>query len=107
PIWWFGLILTAMTFSVIYLMLYPGLGSFKGALAWSQGHQVEMNYEHFSDEFAAVREAAMGLSLEELQADEGLMQVAQGVFNRNCTVCHGSDAQGQANLFPNLRSGAW
>jgi hypothetical protein len=30
------LILGLMVFSVAYLMLYPGLGSFKGAMEWSQ-----------------------------------------------------------------------
>lgn len=107
PIWWFWLILSAMMFSVIYLMLYPGLGSFKGALEWSQGHQIEMHYSAFSDEFAEVRQAVAERTLPELQADEEMMRVATGIFNRNCAVCHGADAQGQANLFPNLRSGAW
>jgi cytochrome c oxidase cbb3-type subunit 3 len=37
PMWWFWLILAMMVFSVIYLMLYPGLGSYQGALKWSQG----------------------------------------------------------------------
>lgn len=32
PMWWFWLILATMIFSVIYLMLYPGLGSYSGAL---------------------------------------------------------------------------
>jgi cytochrome c oxidase cbb3-type subunit III len=37
PFWWFWLILSMMVISVVYLMLYPGLGSFEGAFRWSQG----------------------------------------------------------------------
>lgn len=107
PIWWFWLIFAAMIFSVIYLMLYPGLGSFSGALEWSQGHQVQMNYDRFADEFGEIRDDIGAQTLPQLQADDQMMQVAQGVFNRNCAVCHGPEAEGQANLFPNLRSGHW
>ena len=28
PLWWFWLIFSALIFSLIYLLLYPGLGSF-------------------------------------------------------------------------------
>ena len=36
PMWWFWMTLAALVITVIYLMLYPGLGSFSGALKWSQ-----------------------------------------------------------------------
>jgi len=29
PLWWFWMLLGAMVFSLVYLMLYPGLGSFE------------------------------------------------------------------------------
>jgi cytochrome c oxidase cbb3-type subunit 3 len=35
------------------------------------------------------------------------MASAQGVYDRNCAVCHGYEAQGQANLFPNLVDDDW
>ena len=34
PMWWFWLILASLVFSVIYLMLYPCLGSHQGLLNW-------------------------------------------------------------------------
>ena len=37
PMWWFWLTLASLVFSVVYLMLYPGLGSYAGALRWSEG----------------------------------------------------------------------
>jgi cytochrome c oxidase cbb3-type subunit 3 len=35
------------------------------------------------------------------------MHSAQRVFDRNCAVCHGYDAAGQASLFPDLTDAEW
>ena len=107
PMWWFWLILAAMVFSVIYLILYPGMGSFKGTLQWSQGHQIEMSYEHFDHEFASLRADIASRPLAELQEDEALMGTARNIYARECAVCHGPDARGQASLFPDLRDHEW
>ena len=38
PRWWMGLFVITIVFAVVYLVLYPGLGSAKGSLGWtSQG----------------------------------------------------------------------
>ena len=55
PMWWFWLILALMVFSVIYLMLYPGLGSFAGALKWSQGGRLDDSFVVYESEFGGVR----------------------------------------------------
>jgi len=47
PLWWFWLILSAMIFSVIYLMLYPGMGAFRGMLGWSQQSRLEGSFSEF------------------------------------------------------------
>ena len=41
PRWWFNLFLITIIFAGIYLVLYPGLGSFPGVLNWSQASQYE------------------------------------------------------------------
>ena len=41
PMWWFWMTLAALVFTVIYLILYPGLGSFSGTLKWSQHGRLE------------------------------------------------------------------
>lgn len=107
PLWWFWLILAAMVFSVFYLMLYPGLGSYAGAFRWSQGGQYEDHAEDFADEFAAARERLLGMDMAELSDDTEAMRAARRLFLDNCAACHGSDARGQANLFPDLRDEAW
>jgi cytochrome c oxidase cbb3-type subunit 3 len=107
PLWWFWLILSAMVFSVFYLMLYPGLGSYAGAFRWSQGGQYERHAEEFVDEFADNRERLLGLGTEELVADPAAMRAARRLFLDNCSACHGREARGQANLFPDLRDADW
>ena len=107
PMWWFWLILAAMVFSVIYLMLYPGLGSYRGALQWSQGGRLAESAALYGIEFDARRVEIAAAPLETLRADAVVMSSAAGIFERNCAACHGPDAQGQAELFPNLVDDDW
>jgi cytochrome c oxidase cbb3-type subunit III len=107
PVWWFWFILAAMVFSVIYLMLYPGLGSYAGALRWSQGGQLEDHQQDFEREFAAVRETLLAQDVTALAVDPLAMDLAQRLFRDQCSACHGTAALGQASLFPNLRDPEW
>ena len=107
PFWWFWLILSGMIFTAIYLMLYPGLGSFSGALRWSHSGEVTENLKKFQAEHANTNEEINKSSLAQLQARPEIMETAQNLFNQNCSACHGYEAQGQANLFPNLVDNEW
>jgi cytochrome c oxidase cbb3-type subunit 3 len=107
PMWWFWLILSLMVFSVVYLMLYPGLGSYKGALKWSQGGRLAESAATYEREFGGTRRLIAEAQIETLQADDALMRSAQRVFDRNCAVCHGYDAAGQAAMFPDLTDDEW
>lgn len=107
PMWWFWLIFVSLVISVAYLMLYPGLGAFSGTLNWSQGGELQERIDRYSAEFGPLREPVAEADLSTLRADPRLMASAQGIYNRNCAACHGYDAQGQADLFPNLRDAEW
>ena len=107
PLWWFWMLLGAMVFSLVYLMLYPGLGSFEGLLNWSQGKRLVSSYEIYEESFDARRAEIANLSLAEVQADRKLMDTADRIFRRECSACHGVDGRGQANLFPNLLDVDW
>ena len=106
-LWWFWLILSLMVISVLYLMLYPGLGSYQGALKWSQGGRLADSMETYDREFGGERSLIAGAQLEALQASDSYLHSAQRIFDRNCAVCHGYDAAGQAALFPNLTDAEW
>jgi len=107
PMWWFWLILGLLVFSVIYLMLYPGLGSYQGALKWSQGGRLQESLAQYDSQFGGIRALVAGAELETLRSDPAVMASAQRVFDRNCAVCHGYDAAGQASYFPDLTDSEW
>ncbi len=107
PMWWFWFIFSALIFSVIYLMLYPGLGSYRGLLNWSSGSQVVQDNAAYEAEFGERRRSIVGATLADIHGDPKAMASAQGVFDRNCAVCHGYEAQGQAEMFPNLVDNDW
>ena len=107
PMWWFWLILASLVFSVVYLMLYPGLGSFGGAMRWTQAGDLDDSMTAWESRFDAERSAIAAEPLDTLQANDQLMAVAERIYARNCAACHGMDARGQANLFPNLTDDEW
>lgn len=107
PMWWFWLMFVLMILSVVYLMLYPGLGSYSGALQWSQGGRLNESYALYENEFDAQRGQIAAAPLETLQADNLVMASAGRIYERNCAVCHGPDARGQAAMFPDLMDEDW
>ncbi len=107
PMWWFWLILGSMVFSLIYLMLYPGLGSHPGFLNWTSGSKIVRDEVAYLAEFGEQRDTITEMSLTAIHASPKIMASAQGVFDRNCAVCHGYQAQGQASLFPSLVDDDW
>lgn len=107
PMWWFWLILAMMVVSVIYLMLYPGLGAYQGALRWSQGSRLDESLVQYDNEFGGIRTLVAEAQVSTLHSDAAIMASAQRVFDRNCAVCHGYDAAGQANYFPDLTDDDW
>jgi len=107
PFWWFWLILFMMVFTVVYLMLYPGLGSFEGAFRWSQGGQLSEHTAEFEREYADIEADILATPYIELTANNEAMNSAASIFSEHCSACHGAEAMGQANLFPNLIDDDW
>lgn len=107
PIWWFWLILSLMMISVIYLMLYPGLGSFSGVLRWSQGGEMETARTNYAADFDAARARVAASDVADLVADPAMVAAGGRIFRVHCAACHGLDGGGQADLFPDLRDDAW
>ena len=107
PIWWFWFILALMTVSVIYVMLYPGLGSWRGALGWSMGGRLEERFVDYDGQFGTQRRLIQQMPLAKIADSDSAMQSAWHVFNNNCSSCHGRDAAGMAGTFPDLTDAAW
>ncbi len=106
PRWWLGLFWITIAFSIGYLILYPGLGRWDGALGWSQENQ-------YRQEMAAAREAfesrfaeLAALDLEQLASNRRAVEMGRNLYAHNCSTCHGSDARG-ATGYPNLTDDHW
>ena len=107
PMWWFWFLFAALVCSVIYLMLYPGMGRFSGILKWSQGGRLAESSLVFEETYKLSRSAIVALPIEALHNDNQAMATAERIFTQHCAACHGPQAGGQANLFPNLRDADW
>ena len=107
PMWWFWFILALMIISAVYVMLYPGLGTWRGALGWSMGGRVEERFIDYEVQFGTQRRLILDMPLTELADSQSAMQSAWHVFNSNCSSCHGRDAAGQVKQFPDLTDAYW
>ncbi|MGJ8682349.1 cytochrome-c oxidase, cbb3-type subunit III [Paraglaciecola sp.] len=129
PKWWTMLFYICIVWGLVYLVLYPGLGNFKGVLNWQSSNQdirslaeskaavealktngVVSQYDREIDAaneaFAPIFDAYYEKSIPELAKDSGALKVGQRLFAQNCSQCHGSDAGGQRG-FPSLTDNDW
>ena len=107
PLWWFWFIVALLAVTVVYLILYPGLGSYRGTLQWSQGGRIAESALRYEREFGPARAAIASADVAALRGDAAVLRSASSVFRNHCAACHGDDGGGQANLFPNLTDRDW
>ncbi|MDW8259111.1 MAG: cbb3-type cytochrome c oxidase N-terminal domain-containing protein, partial [Gammaproteobacteria bacterium] len=106
PRWWLWLFVITIVFSIVYLVLYPGLGSYAGTLGWTQQKQ------HAAQQLAAERAAQQilaplaELDLTQLIDHPTAQQIGRNLYATHCALCHGSDARGAIG-FPNLVDDDW
>jgi cytochrome c oxidase cbb3-type subunit 3 len=106
PLWWVGLFILTIVFSVGYLVAYPGLGSYEGELKWSQKAEYDAEVERAKRELEPLYAQFTARTPEELAGDANAMGVGERLFMNNCAQCHGSDARGSKG-FPNLADSDW
>jgi cytochrome c oxidase cbb3-type subunit 3 len=106
PAWWFYMFVITLVFSAGYLIAYPGLGSFKGVLGWTELQQWEHEVEQAEAKYGPVFAQYRDMSLEEIAGDTKAMKMGQRIYANNCSQCHGSDARGNRG-FPNLTDDDW
>jgi len=108
PRWWLNMFYITLAFGVIYLILYPGLGSFGGVLGWSSKDRYEREVQAADKRFGPLYEKYLQEDLRTLVHDQQAMKTGARLFFNYCTVCHGSDAGGtKAKGYPSLKDGDW
>ena len=106
PKWWLYLYFITIVWAVGYMIAYPGLGSFKGALGWSQQGQYEEEMEAAASRYEPIYEKFAAMEFDELANNAEANQLGKSLYASYCTTCHGSDARG-APGYPNLTDNDW
>ncbi|MFT5712218.1 MAG: cytochrome c oxidase cbb3-type subunit 3 [Glaciecola sp.] len=130
PRWWTILFYICIVWGVAYLILYPGLGGYKGLLGWTSSNQGILSLEesklalqkdiddgnwndyalqikYANEKFDPIFAEYAKTPVELLANNESAVQVGQRLFLQNCAQCHGSNAKGAASGFPNLTDDDW
>ncbi len=106
PRWWMGLFIITIVFSVLYLALYPGLGSNEGTLKWSSKGQWEGEQAKAAETMKPVYAKFSSMPVEALAADATAMGIGERIFVHKGAGGHVPDAKGSKS-FPNLADKDW
>lgn len=107
PRWWLWLFYITIVFALVYLALYPGLGSiWKGALGWTEVKQYDKEMAAADAKYGPLFAQYANTDLPALMNQPKALKMGQRIFLNYCAVCHGSDAHGTTG-FPNLTDSEW
>jgi cytochrome c oxidase cbb3-type subunit 3 len=106
PKWWMNLFWITLVFAAVYLVLFPGLGTFQGVLGWTQVGQYERERSEADARVKPLYAKYTAMPIPEVAKDPAARAMGERIFLTTCSQCHGSDAGG-AKGFPNLRDGDW
>ena len=106
PRWWSWLFYLTIVFSIAYLVLYPGLGSWRGTLGWSQVGQLREEQQAAEQQFGPLYRKFAALDVAALSKNPEALAIGQKLFLNNCAQCHASDGAGSRG-FPNLTDRDW
>ena len=117
PEWWFKMFVATIVFAALYLIIYPGMGSYKGIFGsivsdeaykdgWTQIAQWQTEQEAGEAKFLEQAKPFMDQPAASLVENQAALRMGQRLFKSNCSVCHGSDGKGNY-AFPNLTDDVW
>jgi cytochrome c oxidase cbb3-type subunit 3 len=106
PRWWMWMFYITIVFSLIYLVLYPGLGGYAGTYGWSSKGQFEAEQTQAAAQYGPIFDKYLKQDIQAVAADPEARAIGQRLFQTYCSQCHGSDAGGGKG-FPNLGDDIW
>jgi len=106
PRWWIWLFWITIAFSLVYLWLYPGLGTYAGAHQWTSKGEYGAEMKAADAQFGPLYARLSALDVPSLAKDPEGRVVGQRLFINYCSQCHASDARGSKG-FPNLTDSDW
>lgn len=106
PRWWMWLFYITIVFSLAYLYLYPGLGTFEGKLGWKSNGQYDKEMAKADADYGPLFNKYLQQDMKTVAADPQARVIGERLFMTYCAQCHGSDAGGSKG-FPNLADKDW
>ncbi|HET6266042.1 MAG TPA: cytochrome-c oxidase, cbb3-type subunit III [Usitatibacter sp.] len=106
PMWWIWMFWITIFFSLAYLWLYPGLGTYSGSLKWTSAQEYTDEVKAAEAQYAPLYAKLAAADLKQVAADPAARLVGQRLFVNYCSQCHASDARGSRG-FPNLTDADW
>ncbi|TRX74369.1 cytochrome-c oxidase, cbb3-type subunit III [Pseudomonas mangiferae] len=111
PKWWFLLFVGTIVFAAGYLVLYPGLGNWKGVFpgyegGWTQVKQWQHEQDKAAEQYGPIFAKYAAMPIDAVAQDADALKMGGRLFATYCAICHGSDAKGAVG-FPNLTDHVW
>ncbi|HEU4844402.1 MAG TPA: cytochrome-c oxidase, cbb3-type subunit III [Burkholderiaceae bacterium] len=106
PRWWMILFYLTIVFALVYLFLYPGLGTYAGKLGWTSHGQHVAELKQAENDYGPLFNQYLKQDLKAVAADPKAHAMGERLFLTYCAQCHGSDARGNKG-FPNLTDKDW
>jgi len=106
PRWWMWLFYLTIAFALIYLALYPGLGTYAGIFGWTSRGELEAETKQAESQYGPIFNRFAQQDLAIVAKDPEARAIGQRLFLTYCSQCHGSDAGGGSG-FPSLRDKDW
>ena len=106
PRWWFIMFIVTFVYAGVYLLVYPGLGSWPGLFGWTSVKELRGHQQQADARYADTFGTYANTPIEELAQNPDAMKMGLRLFSNNCAVCHGADGGGNYG-FPNLTDHDW
>ncbi len=106
PRWWLFMFILTILFAIGYLVLYPGMGNYKGTLNWTQENAWAAENKEVLAKRAELFSSFIDKSIPQMIKDEKAIAIGERLFSNHCSTCHGSDGGGAIG-FPNLKDNDW
>ncbi|MEN9930600.1 MAG: hypothetical protein RL604_847 [Pseudomonadota bacterium] len=106
PRWWMWMFVLSCIFAIVYLVLYPGMGTYEGSLGYTTRNAHEASVVQANEQLKPVYAKYMSMDAKQVAADPSAREMGQRLFLNHCAQCHGSDAGGSKG-FPNLADTDW
>jgi cytochrome c oxidase cbb3-type subunit 3 len=106
PAWWTWLFVVTLVFAVVYLVAYPGMGAYAGALGWTSQNEYEAEVARADSHYGPIFAAYAARPIPDLMSEQRALEMGGRLFRNHCSTCHGSDARGGKG-YPNLTDEDW